>query len=88
MSTNVKIKPPVWFWIFSVLALLWNLMGVGAYLYDAYEKEAAMAPYTEIQRSILEGHPAWVTGAWALAVFGGTLGCIALLLRKKYDQCY
>ncbi|TMM57383.1 hypothetical protein FEE95_12930 [Maribacter algarum] len=86
MSTNVKTKPPVWFWIVSVLALLWNLMGVGAYLADAYMKDEMMAAFTEAQKSIFENQPAWVTGAYAIAVFAGALGCIALLLRKKWAK--
>ncbi len=30
--------------------------------------------------------PAWVTAAFAIAVFGGTLGCLGLLLRKKWAR--
>lgn len=84
MSNQVKNKPTVWFWVLGVLALLWNLMGVTAYLMDAYMKEEAMAAYTEAQKEILISQPAWITAAYALAVFGGALGCIALLLRKKW----
>ncbi|MFS4491919.1 hypothetical protein [Maribacter sp. 2308TA10-17] len=84
MSTNIKTKPPVWFWVASVLALLWNLMGVIAYLMDAYMKDEIMASYSEAQKAIFENQPAWVTGVYAIAVFAGTLGCIALLLRKKW----
>ena len=32
---------------------------------------------------IVEGRPAWATGAFAIAVFGGALGCLLLLLRKS-----
>ncbi len=86
MTTNVKTKPPVWFWIVSALALIWNLIGVTAYLMDAYMRDEAMAAFSEAQKSIFENQPAWVTGAYALAVFVGTLGCIALLLRKKWAK--
>lgn len=86
MTTNLNTKPPVWFWIFSVLALLWNLMGVTAYLMDAYMRDEAMASFSEAQKSIFENQPAWVTGAYAIAVFAGVVGCIALLLRKKWAK--
>ena len=33
-------------------------------------------------RPIIEGRPAWATSAFAIAVFGGSLGCILLLLKK------
>jgi hypothetical protein len=39
------------------------------------------------QRAIIEGRPAWATGAFAIAVFGGALGCLLLLLRKS-AACY
>jgi len=86
MNADLKVKPPAWFWIVSVLALLWNLMGVYAYLYEAYEKDAVMAAYSEVQRAVFENRPAWVVGAFAIAVFGGALACVALLLRKKWAK--
>ncbi len=79
-------KPPLWFWIVSVLALLWNLMGVFSYLSQAYIGVEELEQMTQAQRELFEAQPAWVTGAFAIAVFGGTLGCIALLLRKKWAK--
>ena len=79
MSEKSNKKPPVWFWIVSIVALLWNLMGVMAYLGQAYMK----AGYTPDQLALMESTPAWVTAAFALAVWGGLLGCIVLLLRRK-----
>src|SRR6185436_17063428 len=32
------------------------------------------------------GMPAWVTGAFAVAVFGGTLGCLGLLMLKRWSK--
>lgn len=37
----------------------------------------------ESYRAIIEGRPAWATGAFAIAVLGGALGCLLLLLRKS-----
>jgi len=39
--------------------------------------------YTEEQIKLITETPAWANGAFAIAVFGGVLGCILLLLRKK-----
>jgi len=83
MIKNLE-KPPVWFWVVSVLALLWNLMGVGAYLNDAFMSVDDLALLTQDQRLLYESTPAWVTGAFAIAVWGGLLGSIALLIRKKW----
>jgi len=27
MDEDTNIKPPVWFWVIAIVALLWNLMG-------------------------------------------------------------
>ena len=78
-------KPPVWFWIISVLALLWNSAGVMAYLGRAFITDEMIAALPEEQQAeFLAEHPAWYTAAFALAVFCGALGCIALLIRKKW----
>ncbi|MDG1040937.1 MAG: hypothetical protein P8H13_08800 [Polaribacter sp.] len=80
-STN---KPKALFWIIAVIALLWNAMGVAAYLFQAYITDEMIAQLPEEQQAeFLVVHPSWYTGLFALAVFGGVLGCILLLARKK-----
>ncbi len=79
-------KPPIWFWIVSVLALLWNGAGVNAYIQQAYNTESHRAMYTAEQLEMVNNMPSWATAAFAIAVFGGLLGCIALLLRKKWAK--
>ena len=81
--TTESIKPPTWFWVVSILALIWNLMGVGAYLAEAFATEEMLAAMSEQDRSMLESRPAWATAAFALAVWGGFLGCLLLVLRKS-----
>lgn len=83
MTTETTVKPPKWFWIVSVLALLWNLIGVSQYLMQAYMGIEELEQMSEAQRLLYESQPAWVTGAFAMAVWGGALGCILLLLKKK-----
>lgn len=82
--TNSSNKPPVWFWIVSLLALIWNGLGVMAYLTRAYATDEMIASLPEAQQAeFLVEYPTWYTAAFAMAVFAGALGCIALLLRKK-----
>lgn len=83
MTTKSRNKPPVWFWIVSVIALLWNAMGVKAYLEQAYDTEGFRNTYNAEQLEIMANQPSWYTAAFAIAVFGATLGCIALLMKKK-----
>jgi len=84
MSTTQK--PPKLFWIISIVALIWNLMGVSAYLMQAFMTEDALQKLPEAEQALYTDLPAWVTAAFAIAVFGGTLGAVGLLLRKKWAR--
>jgi len=48
--------------------------------------EEAIAALPEAEQLLYESFPAWVTGLFAIAVFGGTTGSIGLLLKKKWAQ--
>ena len=79
-------KPPVWFWIISILALIWNSMGVNQYLQQAYNTEAFKSMVSTEELEMIGQLPTWYTAVFAIAVFAGALGCILLLLRKKRNQ--
>jgi hypothetical protein len=72
------------FWIIGVLALAWNLIGVASYLMTVTASPEALAALPEAERALYEGTPKWVTSAYAIAVFGGALGSVALLMRKGW----
>ena len=76
-------KPAIWFWIVSIIALLWNLMGVNAYIQQAYRTEAVMSQMTPEQMALLDARPLWVTALFAIAVFAGVIGCLLLVFKKK-----
>lgn len=80
--TNTN-KPNVVFWIIGVIALIWNGMGVNSYLQLAFKTEASTADLNADQIALLDGLPAWMTALFAIAVFAGVIGSIALLMRKK-----
>ncbi|MDT0551917.1 hypothetical protein [Urechidicola vernalis] len=79
-STN---KPTTGFWVISVIALIWNLMGVMAYIGQAYMTDEALSALPEAEQALYENIPAWATAAFAIAVFGGALGSLLMLLKKK-----
>lgn len=83
MTANSN-KPPIWFWIVSVIALIWNGLGVDGYLGQAYNTERYRNAFTEEQLEIAASLPSWITGAFAIAVFAGLFGSLGLLLRKKW----
>lgn len=69
------------FWAIGVIALIWNLMGATNFLMQMNPDMLAL--YRESERAIIEGRPVWATAGFALAVFGGALGSVLLLLRKS-----
>ena len=84
MTNSGKVKVPIWYWIVSVVALLWNLIGAMAYVSQAYMSDEVKSALPAEQVALMENTPAWATAAFAFAVWGGVLGCIGLLLRKKW----
>ncbi len=86
MSEKLTAKPPVWFWIGSVLGLLWNLYGASLYLMQAYMMDDLKETMTAEQISLLESRPTWLVAAFAIAVWAGVLGCIGLLLGKRWSK--
>ncbi len=81
--TNSSNKPAIWFWIVSVVALIWNSMGVHGYLSQAYKTSAYTEAYTTEQLEVMNNLPTWYTALFAIAVFSGAIGCLLLLFRKK-----
>lgn len=77
MSEAARI--PRSFWIVAVLLLLWALMGDFAYVSQA----SRSVPMDAYDAALFDAMPGWVWGAYALAVWVGTAGAIALLLRRK-----
>ena len=69
------------FWAIGAVALLWNMMGVINFFVQMNADVVATMP--ETHRAIIEGRPAWATGGFAIAVFGGALGCLLLMLKKS-----
>lgn len=71
------------FYIVSTLALIWNILGVIAYLGQVYMPQEVKQALPPAEQTYYANVPSWVTGAFAIAVFAGVLGCISLLLKKK-----
>ena len=81
MSVSAVIVPKTFYWI-SGAALVWNLLGVAAYVGQVTMSPEDLAALPDAQRALYENVPAWVTSAFAIAVNAGALGCLLLLLRK------
>lgn len=69
------------FWCIAMAALFWNVMGIVNYLMQTNAE--TLSSYPAAARTLVESRPAWATGAFAIAVFGGAFGCFLLLFRKS-----
>jgi hypothetical protein len=77
-------KVPKWFTAISIVALLWNLLGCLAFLADLRLSPQDVAKLSPAQQTLYNARPGWAVAATALAVFGGAIGCVGLLLREKW----
>jgi len=83
-ETAGTVDTPKHLWIVGVLGLLWNCMGAYDYLATETQNEAYMSRFSPEQLEYFYGFPTWMVAFWALAVWGGVLGTILLLLRKRH----
>lgn len=84
--TTTTTKLPTWFWVVSGIALVWNLMGVMAFIGNATISAEALATLPEAQQNLIKTTPMWAMIAFAVATFGGAIGSIGLLLRKSWAK--
>jgi hypothetical protein len=68
------------FTIAAVASLLFMGLGCISYLMHVFADPATM-PLD--QRAAYQAEPAWVTGAYAIAVWVGLIGALLLVLRRK-----
>ena len=69
------------FWLIGIVALVWNVGGVINFFVQM--NPDMLDAYRESERAIIEDRPAWATAAFAVAMFGGALGCLLLLFKKS-----
>mgnify|MGYP001210635866 FL=1 len=83
-ESSHKTSPPVWFWVISIIALLWFLMDMSAFVMRVLMTDDVIKAMPENQQHLYRNIPLWVNIVFAGEVFGGALGCVGLLLRTKW----
>lgn len=76
-------RRPWHLWVIGIVALIWSLIGVMDYLMTQSRNEQYMSQFTSEQLEYFYGIPWWMVSVWAIAVWGGLLGAVLLLLRKR-----
>ena len=83
-TTRPSRSRPGWYTPAAVAALVWNLLGCGAYLSDVMRSADAIAQFTPEQQALHAARPAWAVAATATAVWFGAAGSLGLLLRRRW----
>lgn len=84
--TTSNIKLPTSFWAISIIGLLWNLMGLFQFLAQVYMTDEVLEMLPEEQQELYTNVPVWATAAFGIAVISGTLGCLGLLMKRKWAK--
>ena len=77
---------PKWYMPVAIIALLWNLVGCAAYLMDVTLTPEAVAAMSPDQQALYAARPAWAVAVYAIAVWGGALGCVGLIMKKRWAK--
>ena len=78
-------KPPLWFTLVCAVAVLWNAAGLWAVVSDLRLSATDIARLSEAQQAMYAARPFWSVAASVLAVAGGTIGSVGLLLRQRWS---
>ena len=77
-------QAPKWFSVVAFVALLWNILGCIAFIADLQLSPEDVAKLPEAQQALYVARPAWSVAATGIAVFCGAVGCIALLMKRRW----
>jgi len=74
---------PRWFMAAAIAAVLWELLGCAMYVMQVTTDRATL-PID--QRAMWDATPAWMIGAYAVAVWVGLAGAVLLAMRKRFAE--
>ena len=79
---EISVNKPHWsFWVITIIMLVWNVMGSINFIVQM--NPDMVSSYRETEQAIIQHRPIWATLGFAVAVFGGAVGCIFLILKKS-----
>lgn len=73
-------RPPVYFWIVSIIAFIWNAIGVYNYIALTFMTDDWLAELSKTEQPL----SIWYLSVFAIAVFAGLFGSISLLIRRRW----
>lgn len=84
MAATVFRLTPLWFRLVGLLFTLWGAAGVFAFYAHVATGPAQLAAMPDYDRAYFLALPGWFVWIYGLATWGGLLGGIALLLRRRF----
>jgi hypothetical protein len=84
-NTITNTKLPTWFWVIAILGLAWNIFGVVQFWSTTNGTVGSLMSngLTAEQAQLYLSLPGWMTASFAIGVFGGVIGSLMLLFKKK-----
>ena len=78
----MKSKVSKFYWVITIIGLLWNAMGVYQFLVTIAAPKTYADTYNEAPLTLIENLPDWYLAIYAIAVFTALLGCLFLMLKN------
>ena len=82
------IKVPVWYWIVSIIFLLFNGMCILNFIGQLNMSTETLSNMPQEQQNLIAHTKWWTQAAFGMGVIGGTIGSLGLLLRKSSAKTF
>jgi hypothetical protein len=79
-APHMMTKPSRVFWAIGLFGLIWNALG--CYNFILQMDPGALAESPAAYQVVISSRSGWTTAAFLIAIFGGALGCVLMLLRR------
>lgn len=79
---NTAAKPGLLYWIVTLAGLVWLALNAPPYIEQMNPSNWSQFPYTI--HDMLVARPMLIWIALSVALFGGMLGCVLMLLRQRF----
>lgn len=76
---------PRWLRWVGIVFLLWNLIGIAAFVSQYGMSTEDIAALPQVQRDLWVSMPGWAWAAYAIAVVVAAIGSIGLILRRWWS---
>ena len=85
-QATARQKPPLSFWVVSILGLIWNAFGGFDYWMTRTRNVdfLAQAGDPQVVLAWIDSFPLWAQICWGLGVWGSVAGSVLLLLRSRH----